>query len=387
VHAPEVEQIIALAAQVKDLKLQLQDRRKDADGSNAKRSKKPDSKGHSHSDAGENPRKVPAWQKEYTTDTMVRPNEKTGESTTYHSCPHHGRYTVHKLSVCQIQGIAADVALRAPAVPRPARTRATNFLSSLALLAAEDYDYDQAQEWLAHRALRFMADLLLLLVDTSIFVFHWLIPDFGCLTSLTVALPTLVWISTQNLDNDRLRGSYVPKRLRTSSQFIEWIIKSRTKAIIFEKIEAAIYSLQVSRTRADRLRRRRPRHLPRIYFLLSPRWPYRGAYFPLQSRLSLMDTHLPSWRDRSRRAASPPPITFEQRRASPPLSTLFLAPFLTFDLFDSNSILIIANPGATRSFTPCMDHFAEPLMDLDKSLRPLPSFLHSLARDLYINRL
>jgi hypothetical protein len=122
-----------------------------------------------------------------------------------------------------------------------------------------------------------------LLAHAGWFLLQWFLPGAYGTASLAGASLTLVWICFLNGTNDQSSGSsYVPKRLR-QSQFIEWI-KSRIKATpassFIEQlkskltldpsgtIDAFVYSLKVSRTRADRRRRRRLRTPPGICALL-----------------------------------------------------------------------------------------------------------------------
>jgi Reverse transcriptase (RNA-dependent DNA polymerase) len=171
-------------------------------------------------------------------------------------------------------------------------------------------------------------------------MFHWLLPNFVALASLAVAVTVLVWLCTQDWDSDQLRGTYVPKRLRASSQFIEWI-KSRIKTTLFDRFEAAIYSIKVSRTRADRLRRRRRRRLPGVFALLYALLTLPWSLF--SSMLSVLQAA---------------PLLF----AGPIAVTVFAATSACRGplIFDADSFPILVDSGATHSFTPRMDDFIEP---------------------------
>jgi hypothetical protein len=121
-----------------------------------------------------------------------------------------------------------------------------------------------------------------MLAQVGRFLLLWFLPGVYCAACLAGAFLTLVWICFLNGTNDRSYGTYGPKQLR-QSQFIEWIksrikdtpvssfiewLKSNVKLDPLGTIDAFVYSLKVSRTRADRRRRRRLRKLPGIFALL-----------------------------------------------------------------------------------------------------------------------
>jgi hypothetical protein len=41
-------------------------------------------------------RKLPEWKTKKTKDTITHKDEKSGKTTSYYWCPHHGYYTLHK---------------------------------------------------------------------------------------------------------------------------------------------------------------------------------------------------------------------------------------------------------------------------------------------------
>jgi hypothetical protein len=83
----------------------------------------------------------------------------------------------------------------------------------------------------------------------------WMVVNALASVATAAAIPLLVWIQSQNWPNDRLyTHPYVPKRSRTTFQFIQWL-KSKAKHLRFDPIDAAVYGLRVSRTRASRLKR------------------------------------------------------------------------------------------------------------------------------------
>jgi hypothetical protein len=45
-------------------------------------------------------RKLPEWKTKKTKDVITRKDDKSGKTTTYYWCPHHGYYTVHKPADC-----------------------------------------------------------------------------------------------------------------------------------------------------------------------------------------------------------------------------------------------------------------------------------------------
>jgi hypothetical protein len=102
---PEGEKYIALMAEIENLKkgkLQLENRLKGAAPGNrptAKGTAKPRGKPEGKpSEQGD--RKLPEWKTKKTKDTITCKDKKSGKTTTYYWCPHHGYYTVHKPSNC-----------------------------------------------------------------------------------------------------------------------------------------------------------------------------------------------------------------------------------------------------------------------------------------------
>jgi hypothetical protein len=50
--------------------------------------------------AGKQECKLPAWKTKKTEDVITRKDDKSGKTTTYYWCPHHGYYMVHKPADC-----------------------------------------------------------------------------------------------------------------------------------------------------------------------------------------------------------------------------------------------------------------------------------------------
>lgn len=136
-HTPQGEQIVALAAKVNVLEktnLQLQDRLKKGGGAdtkgkgkNGKKKVKKDQKGGSKDGKPQ----IPDWKTKKTTETLVRKDAKSGKSTTYYWCPHHGYYTAHTPAECKA---------KAPTnTPAPAQPNSGNVLrSAFSLLATQE---------------------------------------------------------------------------------------------------------------------------------------------------------------------------------------------------------------------------------------------------------
>jgi hypothetical protein len=103
---PEGEKYIALMAEIESLKkgkLQLENRLKAAAPARAKAkgaaTAKPRGKPKGKpTDQGD--RKLPEWKTKKTKDVITRKDDKSGKTTTYYWCPHHGYYTVHKPADC-----------------------------------------------------------------------------------------------------------------------------------------------------------------------------------------------------------------------------------------------------------------------------------------------
>jgi len=204
-----------------------------------------------------------------------------------------------------------------------------------------------------------------LLAHIGWFLLQWFLPGVCCAASLAGALLTLVWICFLNGANDRSYGTYVPKRLR-QSQFIEWIksrikdtpassflewLKSKIKLDPLGTIDAFVYSLKVSRTRADRRRRRRLRKLPGIFALLL-------ALVTLPWILLSLSVDLLS----QARA----PLLFARSVTVPVAGSCFAAAAAAAKVvlepmsFDCDSFQILVDSGATHSFTHLMEDFVEP---------------------------
>jgi hypothetical protein len=103
---PEGESYLALTAEIESLekgKLQLENRLKQgsapANRAKAKGSAKPRGKPKAKP-AEQGDRKLPEWKTKKTKDTISRKDDKSGKTTTYFWCPHHGYYTVHKPADC-----------------------------------------------------------------------------------------------------------------------------------------------------------------------------------------------------------------------------------------------------------------------------------------------
>jgi hypothetical protein len=103
---PEGEKYIALMAKIENLeksKLQLENRLKAAAPARAKAkgaaTAKPRGKPKGKP-AEQGDRKLPEWKTKKTKDVITRKDDKSGKTTTYYWCPHHGYYTVHKPADC-----------------------------------------------------------------------------------------------------------------------------------------------------------------------------------------------------------------------------------------------------------------------------------------------
>jgi hypothetical protein len=103
---PEGEKYIALMAKIENLeksKLQLENRLKAAAPARAKAkgaaAAKPRGKPKGKP-AEQGDRKLPEWKTKKTKDVITRKDDKSGKTTTYYWCPHHGYYTVHKPADC-----------------------------------------------------------------------------------------------------------------------------------------------------------------------------------------------------------------------------------------------------------------------------------------------
>jgi hypothetical protein len=103
---PEGEKYIALMAELEALKkgkLQLENRLKQgsapANRAKAKGAAKPRGKPKGKP-AEQGDRKLPEWKTKKTKGVITRKDEKSGKTTTYYWCPHHGYYTVHKPADC-----------------------------------------------------------------------------------------------------------------------------------------------------------------------------------------------------------------------------------------------------------------------------------------------
>jgi hypothetical protein len=102
---PEGEKYIALMAELEALKkgkLQLENRLKGTAPANRAKAKgaakprgRPKAKPPEQGD-----RKLPEWKTKKTKDVITRKDDKSGKTTTYYWCPHHGYYTVHKPADC-----------------------------------------------------------------------------------------------------------------------------------------------------------------------------------------------------------------------------------------------------------------------------------------------
>jgi hypothetical protein len=104
---PEGEKYIALMAELEALKkgkLQLENRLKGTAPANRAKAKgaaaaKPRGKPKGKP-ADQGDRKLPEWKTKKTKDVITRKDDKSGKTTTYYWCPHHGYYTVHKPAEC-----------------------------------------------------------------------------------------------------------------------------------------------------------------------------------------------------------------------------------------------------------------------------------------------
>jgi hypothetical protein len=84
-------------------KLQLENRLKQgsapANRAKAKGAAKPGGKSKGKP-AAQGDLKLPEWKTKKTKDSITRKDEKSGKTTIYYWCPHHGYYMVHKPTDC-----------------------------------------------------------------------------------------------------------------------------------------------------------------------------------------------------------------------------------------------------------------------------------------------
>jgi hypothetical protein len=138
-HSPQGEQIIALAAKINALEknnLQLQDRlKKGSGGADADA----DAEGK-HPKGNKDKKSMPEWKSKKTGETKVHKDPKTGKTTTYYWCPHHGYYTAHKPEECKDKPPTAPTPPPAPApAPTPSETAAQAIVrSALAVFGAQE---------------------------------------------------------------------------------------------------------------------------------------------------------------------------------------------------------------------------------------------------------
>jgi hypothetical protein len=160
------------------------------------------------------------------------------------------------------------------------------------------------------------------------------------------AVTLLVRIQANNWANDRLyTSSYVPKRSRNTSQFLQWL-KSKAKSVFFDPLDRAVYGIRVSRTRASRLSRRCERAFPLTYALLIlaviPFMPFRYA----RTRASP-----PAHLDRPFDGRSQVPTAFCASADEEPRALMS---------FDVDSYPILVDNGASHSFTNCKADYVAP---------------------------
>jgi Reverse transcriptase (RNA-dependent DNA polymerase) len=161
-----------------------------------------------------------------------------------------------------------------------------------------------------------------------------------------MAASLLVWLIVTNWGNDQSVRTYVPRRLRKSSQFIQWL-KSKIKDHLGQPLDDYIYSIKVSRTRADRHRRRRPRRLPYFFWLLGFLF---ASLFLLPFQLASLlrpPTRIPTFCFTASSNADSSAIP----------NTL---------VFDSESFTILVDNGASHSFTTDQSDFVEPPTPLQR---------------------
>jgi hypothetical protein len=174
----------------------------------------------------------------------------------------------------------------------------------------------------------------------------WMVSNVLAAVATAAAVSLLVWIQAQSWFNDRLYTTpYVPKRSRNTFQFIQWL-KSKAKRLLFDPIDAAVYGLRVSRSRASRLKRRRERAFPLTYALLIlaviPFMPFRYAC----TRASP-----PAHLDRPFDSRSQVPSAFCASADEEPRAPM---------RFDVDSYPILVDNGASHSFTNCKADYVAP---------------------------